>query len=56
MSDGGFGPEDEANVLTDLEQSFLHMDTSVELVEQIEKTKIGKQKRLIQLLDIDKYK
>ena len=56
VSDGGFGPEDEANVLIDLRQSFLNMDTSVELVEQIEKTKVGKQKRLIQLLDIDKYK
>lgn len=56
VTDGKFDAEDEQNLLTDLRQSFLDLETVVEVVDAVEKTKIGKQKRLIQLLDLSDYK
>lgn len=56
VTDGLFDHEDEKNLLTDLSQSFHDIEPVVEVVDAVEKTRIGKQKRLIQLLNLDSYK
>lgn len=51
-----FCQSDKQSLLEDLKSSFNLMDCKVEVVDEIEKTKRGKQLRLIQKLDINKLR
>ena len=53
--DSEFGPTDVANLMEDLTQSFVDVKPRVEIVDHIEKTRIGKQRRLVQLLNLKDY-
>lgn len=57
VTNNKFSDADKKYLLEDLNNSFNgKMDCSVEIVNSIERTKMGKQKRLIQHLDMNKYK
>lgn len=52
-----FGDVDKRYLQEDLQSSFNgRVDTDVCILESIERTKAGKQKRMVQTLDINKYK
>lgn len=52
-----FGEADKRYLQEDLQSSFNgRVDTDVCVLESIERTKAGKQKRMVQTLDINKYK
>lgn len=51
-----FCQSDKQYLLEDLKSSFNLMECKVEVVDEIEKTKRGKQLRLIQKLDINKLR
>lgn len=53
--DNDFGSEDEKYLLEDLKQSFVDVSPRVEVVESIKKTRIGKQLRLVQLLNLKDF-
>ena len=52
-----FSEQEKIWMTEDLNKSFNGLvDCSVEIVDEIERTKAGKQKRLIQMLDLNCYK
>lgn len=56
MVDDNFSSHDESGILEDMDNCFHRLiDVKVDIVTQMEKTKAGKQRRLIQKLEIKKY-
>lgn len=56
MVNDGFGKADIDNLMEDLQNSFIDVDSKVEVVGEMDKTRIGKQRRMVQKLDLNKYK